>query len=126
MNTRRFHFYPLAKVLNFLFPSDIPTHVVVIPEHSRLNIVLYIEPETQVDGVSLLFFSGFPFAPLITFFFSLVVEEADVLLNKGDAQLLGRVEDGHVVLAASWGGDVLDARFGGTIDVVGEGELLFC
>ena len=53
----------------------------------------------------------------------LMVEEPDVLLHKGDAQLLGRLEDGHVVLAASRGGDVLDAGASGTVDVVDEGEL---
>ena len=57
-------------------------------------------------------------------FVVLVVEEADVLLHKGDAQLLGRLEDGHVVLAASRGGDVLDAGAGGTVDVVDERELV--
>jgi hypothetical protein len=54
----------------------------------------------------------------------LVVEEADVLLDKRDAQLLGRLEDGDVVLTATGGGNVLDARLGGAVDVVGEGELL--
>lgn len=37
-----------------------------------------------------------------------MVEETDALLDKGDAQLLGSLEDGGVVLAASGGGDVLD------------------
>jgi hypothetical protein len=37
-----------------------------------------------------------------------VVEETDTLLDEGDAQLLGSLEDGGVVLAASRGGDVLD------------------
>ena len=55
-----------------------------------------------------------------------MVEEADVLLDKRDAQLLGRLEDGAVVLAATGGGNVLDARLGGAVDVVGEGELLVC
>ena len=39
----------------------------------------------------------------------LVVEETDVLLHKGDAQLLGRLEDGGVVLAATRRGNVLGA-----------------
>ena len=39
----------------------------------------------------------------------LVVEETNALLDKGDAQLLSRLEDGHVVLATSWGCHVLDA-----------------
>lgn len=54
----------------------------------------------------------------------LVMEETDVLLHKGDAQLLGRLEDRDVVLAASGGGDVLDARAGSTVNVVDEGELV--
>ena len=53
----------------------------------------------------------------------LVVEEADVLLHKGDAQLLGGVEDGTVVLAAAGGSNVLDARAGRAEDIVNEGEL---
>ena len=52
-----------------------------------------------------------------------MVEKTDTLLNKGDAQLLSSLEDGGVVLAASRGGNVLDARAGGTEDVVDEGEL---
>lgn len=38
-----------------------------------------------------------------------MVEETNALLNEGDAQLLGSLEDRGVVLAASRGGDVLDA-----------------
>ena len=53
----------------------------------------------------------------------LVVEETDALLHEGDAQLLGRLEDGRVVLAAAGSGDVLDAGAGGAEDVVDEGEL---
>jgi hypothetical protein len=37
-----------------------------------------------------------------------VVEETGTLLDEGDAELLGSLEDGSVVLAASGGGDVLD------------------
>lgn len=54
---------------------------------------------------------------------TLVVEETDVLLHKGNAQLLGRVEDGAVVLAATGGGKVLGAGASGAEDVVDEGEL---
>lgn len=39
----------------------------------------------------------------------LVVEKADVLLNERDAQLLGRLENGLVVLATTWRCDVLDS-----------------
>jgi len=53
-----------------------------------------------------------------------VVEQAHALLDKDDAELLGRLEDGAVVLAAAGGGDVLCAGAGGAEDVVGEGELL--
>ena len=38
-----------------------------------------------------------------------MVEKTDTLLDKGDTQLLGSLEDGSVVLAASRGGNVLDA-----------------
>lgn len=37
-----------------------------------------------------------------------MVEETDALLDEGDAQLLGSLEDRGVVLATSGGGDVLD------------------
>jgi len=53
-----------------------------------------------------------------------VVEETDVLLHKRDAQALGRLEDGLVVLAAARSSDVLDARAGDAVDIVSEGELL--
>jgi len=53
-----------------------------------------------------------------------VVEETGVLLHEGDAEALGGLEDGTVVLAAAGGGNVLDARAGGAVDIVGEGELL--
>jgi hypothetical protein len=53
-----------------------------------------------------------------------VVEEACVLLNKRDAELLSGLEDGHVVLAAAGSSDVLDARAGGAVDIVNEGELV--
>ncbi len=51
------------------------------------------------------------------------VEETGVLLDKGDAQLLGRLKDGLVVLAAQRGCDVLGTRTSSPVDVVGEGEL---
>lgn len=41
--------------------------------------------------------------------YRLVVEETNVLLHKGDAELLSRLEDGTVVLAATRGGNVVDA-----------------
>lgn len=52
-----------------------------------------------------------------------MVEEPNVLLDKGNAQLLGRVEDGLVVLATCGGSDVLDSGAVGAEDVVDEGEL---
>jgi hypothetical protein len=54
-----------------------------------------------------------------------VVEEADVLLDEGNAQLLGGLEDGLIVLAAAGSSDVLDAGPGRPINIIGEGELLF-
>jgi hypothetical protein len=36
----------------------------------------------------------------------LMMEKPDVLLDERDAQLLGRLKDGSVVLAARWGSDV--------------------
>lgn len=38
-----------------------------------------------------------------------MVEEPNVLLDKGDAKLLGRVEDGLIVLAAARRSNVLDS-----------------
>lgn len=83
--------------------------------------------QTACPGVS------FVIEFLISFFFLfyyfiviialLVVEQTNVLLHKGDAQLLGRLEHGNVVLAAEGSGNVLDARSGGAVDIVGEGEL---
>lgn len=45
----------------------------------------------------------------ISFCGLLVVEKANILLNEGDAQLLGRLEDGLVVLATAWRRNVLDS-----------------
>lgn len=52
-----------------------------------------------------------------------MVEQTDTLLDEGDTQLLGGLEDGGVVLAAGGGGNVLDTGAGGAEDVVDEGEL---
>ncbi len=51
------------------------------------------------------------------------MEEAGVLLHKGDAQLLSGAENRAIVLATAGGSNVLDAGAGGAIDVIGEGEL---
>ncbi len=51
------------------------------------------------------------------------MEEPDVLLHEYDAELLGRLVDGRVVLAAPRRRDVLGARPVCAVDVVGEGEL---
>lgn len=86
---------------------------------------MYIEPvKSQGDGVSQLsFYLAQHPLHLQCRPSTLVVEETDVLLHKGDAELLGRLEDGHVVLAAAGGGNVLDAGAGRAVDVVDEGEL---
>lgn len=52
-----------------------------------------------------------------------MVEQSDVLLDKDNTQLLGSLEDGSVVLAATGCGNVLDARAGCTVYVVDKGEL---
>ena len=52
-----------------------------------------------------------------------MVEESDVLLDEYDAELLGRLVDGRVVLAPAWCRDVLGAGPVRAVDVVGEGEL---
>ena len=52
-----------------------------------------------------------------------MVEESDVLLDEDHAELLGRLEDGAVVLAPARRRDVLGARAVRAVDVVGEGEL---
>lgn len=53
-----------------------------------------------------------------------MVEQTSVLLDEGDAKLLGGLEDRTVVLAATGGGNVLDAGARGAIDIVNEGELI--
>ena len=45
--------------------------------------------------------------PLLTFGASLMVEQANALLDESDAQLFGSVKDRQVVLASSWSSDVL-------------------
>lgn len=57
------------------------------------------------------YFSSFISFQLLLVFIDprLVVEQTGVLLDKGDAQLLGRLKDCVVVLAAAGGGDVLYA-----------------
>lgn len=52
-----------------------------------------------------------------------MVEETDVLLHKGDAELLGRLKDGAVVLAATRGGNIVDTRASNAEDVVDKGKL---
>jgi hypothetical protein len=52
-----------------------------------------------------------------------VVEQTDTLLDKGDTQLLGGLENGRVVLATGGGGNVLDTGTGSAEHVVDEGEL---
>lgn len=53
-----------------------------------------------------------------------VVEETKALLDKDDAELLGRLEDGRVVLAAAGSGHVLDAGSFHPEDVVDKWELV--
>lgn len=52
-----------------------------------------------------------------------MVEQTVALLDKDNAELLGGLEHGAVVLAPARGGNVLDAGPGGAEDVVDEGEL---
>lgn len=52
-----------------------------------------------------------------------MVEQTDTLLDEGDTQLLGGLEDGGVVLATGGGGNVLNTGAGGAEDVVDKGEL---
>lgn len=52
-----------------------------------------------------------------------MVEQSDVLLNKGNAELLSSLKHGTVVLAAARGSNVLDAGARGAEDIVNEGEL---
>lgn len=53
----------------------------------------------------------------------LVVEQTSALFDKDNAELLGGLEDGTVVLATAGSRDVLGAGTGRTEDVVDEGEL---
>ena len=53
-----------------------------------------------------------------------MVEEANALLDKGNAELLSGIHNRIVVLGASWCSDVLDTRAVGTEHVVDEWELL--
>lgn len=71
-----------------------------------------------IYAIKLIFFFNFNFLSL------LMMEQPDSLLDKHDTQLLGRLENGTVVLAAARGSNVLGSGAGGAEDVVGEGELL--
>lgn len=53
----------------------------------------------------------------------LVVEETNVLLDEGDAELLRCLEDGLVILATARSSNVLGSRLGSTVHIVGEWEL---
>ena len=53
-----------------------------------------------------------------------MVEETHVLLDKRDAHLLRGLLDQAIVLTTQRRGNVLDARTSGTVDVVGEWELV--
>lgn len=55
-----------------------------------------------------------------------MVEEADVLLNERDTQLLSGLKDRLVVLATSWSRDVLGSGPASTEDIINEGELADC
>lgn len=54
-----------------------------------------------------------------------MVEKTNVLFNESDAQLLSRLKNGLVILAATWGRNVLGSRLSSAVHVVGEGELVF-
>jgi hypothetical protein len=54
---------------------------------------------------------------------SLMVEKTDALLDKGDAELLGCLEDSLVVLGTGWSSDVLHTATAGSENVVDEWEL---
>jgi hypothetical protein len=41
--------------------------------------------------------------------YHLVVEQTDVLLDKGNAELLSSIEDGRIVLATAGGSNILDS-----------------
>jgi hypothetical protein len=41
--------------------------------------------------------------------YRLVVEQTDVLLDKGNAELLSSIEDGRIVLATTGGSNILDS-----------------
>lgn len=51
------------------------------------------------------------------------MEETSSLFDERNAEVLSGVENGLVVLATTWRGNVLNARAGRSEDVVDEGEL---
>lgn len=55
----------------------------------------------------------------------LVMEHANMLLDEGDAQLLGRIDNSVVVLRAGRGGNVFDPRARRSEHIVDERELEF-
>ena len=84
-----------------------------------LNLIVIKEIHKQEKKKRLLHLEHLP----ITRGFRLVMEQPGALLDKRNAQFLGRLEDRAVVLASAGRGDVLGAGAGGTEDVVDEGEL---
>lgn len=89
----------------FDFPPHSPIHhVVEVCTHAKRQVGIMpmrIRPYGYLSVAIL--FTLFSVAQLA----NLVVEQADVLLNEGNAQLLGCLEDGLVVLAAAGSSNVL-------------------
>lgn len=54
-----------------------------------------------------------------------MVEQSSTLLDESDAEFLGRLEDGAVVLTTTGSRNVFDTRAGGAEDIVNEWELLY-
>lgn len=80
-----------------------------VVETSAFQCQSFLPPYFTLHPPIVLSSPGINFTAPVPNSFRLVVEQTGVLLHKGDAELLGGLEDGLVVLATAGRGDVLGA-----------------
>lgn len=107
----------LYQDLKTFFSTFVPTKKKLYCTFSKLPVFVRTASARMDSPLSLLS------SALDTPHMDLMMEEADILLNKCDAQLLRRLEYGRVILAATGSGNVLDTRTGSAEHVIDEGEL---